>query len=356
MATKTKIEWADSTLNLWWGCTEVSPACDNCYARTLANRYHKDKDLWSVNGDRMLVNWRKNLKKIAKEADGKPRTVFVQSMSDIFERPRNLVHWSGAKVTGDHFGFDDPLTQYSTATVRDQFYEEIRKYPNLIFLLLTKRIGNVYTKVPGWWWDEGKWPDNVWVGITVVNQKEADRDIPKLLELPCRKFLSMEPLQGPVDFDNMRCENCGHIGEAKWVQPTGPDDYLDGAEPYCPKCGSSSWGSMLKGIDWVIVGGESGHGARPMREDWAYMISGQCHEEGVPFHFKQWGEYLEVDWIDPVDGYLDCNDEFRKVSPRKPMTYGYQKESYFQKVGTKNSGRKLGGKEYNATPHTILNE
>ena len=116
----------------------------------------------------------------------------------------------------------------------------------------------------------GQPPSNVWLGATIVNQAEAERDIPKLLDVPAAvRFLSMEPLLGPVSFEGM------------WVNHANPAMHEN----------------VLEALDWVIVGGESGPGARPMHPDWATSLRYQCEAAGVPFLFKQWG-----DWREPLDG------------------------------------------------------
>ena len=133
---------------------------------------------------------------------------------------------------------------------RDDLWRLIEATPHLDWLLLTKRVGNVQHQV---WprWTQAGFPPNVWLGITVVNQAEADRDIPKLMRLPAAiRWLSMEPLLEAV---NLR----EHLGEV--------------------------------GPDWVIAGGESGHGARPLALAWVRDLRHQCDAAGVPYFFKQWG-------------------------------------------------------------------
>jgi protein gp37 len=233
----TNIEWTDHTFNPWMGCTKVSPGCDHCYAeRDMDHRLKRVQ--WGPQGERVRTvpaNWRKPVAWNANHelfyaTHGRRQRVFCASLADVFD---NAV---------------DPAWR------RDMF-ALIEATPNLDWLLLTKRIGNVRSMVPVSWVTKG-WPGNVWLGSSIVNQGEADRDIPKLLALPARvRFLSMEPLLGPVD---LRFR----------IQPAfqGP-------------------------VDWVIVGGESGPQARPMHPDWARSLRDQCAAAGVPFLFKQWGEW-----------------------------------------------------------------
>lgn len=130
-------------------------------------------------------------------------------------------------------------------------------------------------------------PDNVWLGATIVDQAEADRDIPKLLAVPARvRFLSMEPLLGPVD-----------LGRPM----PGPDLDQGGGAKIC-----QPW-MIQSGIDWVIVGGESGRGARPMHPDWARSLRDQCAAAGVPFLFKQWGEWKPISQMDETRSLYRSN-------------------------------------------------
>jgi protein gp37 len=241
MSENSKIEWTHHTFNPWWGCSKVSPACDNCYAEREAKRFNGDRMLWGVHADRREFgdkHWIDPVKWNAKASEaGERRRVFCASMADVFDKNAPI----GA---------------------RERLWKLIEETPNLDWLLLTKRIGNVQEMIPIRWLAE--LPRNIWLGITVINQEEADRDIPKLLRVPAAvRFLSMEPLLGPVDL---------------WK-------YFD----------HGSKGSWKYGLDWVIVGGESGPEARPMHPDWARSLRDQCGAAGVPFLFKQWGEWISAD-------------------------------------------------------------
>ena len=249
MSANTKIEWADHTFNPWMGCQKVSPACDHCYAEV--NTAVRALGVqWGPGSERRRTsdaNWKLPLRWNAEAArQGIRYRVFCASLADVFD---NAVppQW------------------------RQDLFELIKATPNLDWLLLTKRIGNVPAMVsiiPGWI------PPNVWIGATICNQEEADRDIPKLLQVPAAKrFLSMEPLLGPVSLRWLPAwpENA----PTKAMNPAGNTNEYDG----------------LRRLDWVIVGGESGHYARPMHPDWARSLRDQCQAAGVPFMFKQWGEW-----------------------------------------------------------------
>lgn len=237
MAEITEISWAHSTFNPWIGCTRVSPGCDRCYAAELMEvRYGRVK--WGPGEPRArtsLANWKQPLawNRKAKES-GKPHRVFCASLADVFDN----------EVPGQW---------------RHDLWELIHETPHLTWLLLTKRIGNAEQPMT---WRYLSWPPNVWLGITVVNQAEADRDIPKLLQIPATKrWLSCEPLLGPISFEGL------------WVPHENPAIH-------------ENW---LEALDWVIVGGESGHGARTMEAQWARDLRDQCDAVGTAFHFKQWG-------------------------------------------------------------------
>ena len=230
MGETTAIEWTDHTFNPWWGCTRVSAACDHCYAETLAHRL--GMDLWGKGSERRMFgdkHWSEPLKWNAKAAKaGTPARVFCASMADVFE--------AGA-------GPD-------VSAARTRLFELIEVTPWLTWLLLTKRPENARLMCAMWGDD---WPANVWLGTTVENQRYANIRIPHLLRNGAKtRFLSCEPLLGPVEL--------------------GIGDHRDG-------------------IDWIIAGGESGHGARPMNPSWVRSLRDECAQAGVPFLFKQWGEH-----------------------------------------------------------------
>lgn len=279
MSDATAIEWADSTFNPWIGCTRIGPGCDHCYAEADFD-HRRHRVTW---GPRQLrsrtsaANWKRPLQWESLHAEffskhGRHRRVFCASLADVFD------HEVPAEWRADLFSL-------------------IEKTPNLIWMLLTKRIGNVASMVEeatdmidygeGWqsMWGQGVWPDNVWLGATICNQEEADRDIPKLLGIPAHvRFLSMEPLLGPVDLTRLPEETCA--SECCGMQR------LDTLSGYSVCDLSEEVFNEGERIDWVIVGGESGPKARPMHPDWVRSLRAQCAAAGVPFFFKQWGEWL----------------------------------------------------------------
>ena len=277
MAENTKIEWANHTFNPWIGCTKVGPGCDNCYAeadfdkrrhvvswgagqprkRTAASTWALPAR-WNAEAERLGVRYR----------------VFCASLADVFDN-EVPVQW------------------------RRDLFDLIAATPHLDWLLVTKRIGNARRLYGEAYLDSARaWPENVWIGATVTNQAEADRDIPKLLEVPARvRFLSMEPLLGPVELNGHEHTLAPGLGEGiDWL--TGntsqySDIFGGSAMPWLDR----DWKSFPEDyeeprIHWVIVGGESGPNARPMHPDWARSLRDQCVAAGVPFLFKQWGEWI----------------------------------------------------------------
>lgn len=370
---ETKIEWtatyhADGTVtpgytaNLWWGCVEVHSGCNRCYARVLDKRYGGNH--WGARSSRRaiasvwsdLARWQRQA-----AAAGRVDKVFCGSMMDIFERSRPLVDKDG-----------NPL-EMTTGELRRRLFEEvIPQSPNLLFLLLTKRPQNIRRLIPERWKAEP--PANVMYGYSAVNQETADRGIPHLLRVPGRRFLSCEPLLGPIDLRHIHDRKEQTYYDALNRSRFDYIWYVNGMG----KVGVSA--PIPHGIDWVICGGESGHGARPMHPQWARELRDQCVEAHVPFHFKQWGHHIPKTQIaDLVDGRWVTRQEWRPVvyggskgSPwgllRYDGTYlpettpwnGRQEDpqrdyevTVFE-VGKKAAGRLLDNREWNESPKPFL--
>lgn len=331
MAEKTEISWSDATFNPWWGCIEVSPACDNCYAREWA-KFTGFPDIWGpadVAGRRFLTDkyWAQPLKWNADaEKAGERKRVFCASMADVFER-------------------NDALDPH-----RARLWGLITATPWLDWLLLTKRPQEITRMVPQAWLE---WPPfNVWYGTTVENQHYANLRIPILLNVPAAKrFLSMEPLLGPVNL----------VNDAEIAY--GPEGGVIGAgNPSYWLTGRAYWGDpdpttnlrprkIGARIDWVITGGESGKGSRPAHPDWYRSLRDQCAAAGVPFHFKQWGNWAP----EYVANSVKAAKTALHVTPSgstQPACVGARPCDgvTVQNVGKKAAGRLLDGVEHNAFP------
>ena len=256
MGRDTGIEWADHTFNAWWGCEKVSPACRDCYAETFADRFPKTRGLWGAEAPRKIASentWREPEKwfEDAVEA-GVQRRVFCASMGDVFEDRPDLIAPRARLVD---------LAWRTVARGSD---------PGLVWMFLTKRPENVKRLLAdtslGPLVDGAPLTDRpdaqFWFGATAENEEMLDVRAPHLAAIRCRvRFVSSEPLLGPLDF----CSGC-------------------------PGCGTQ--GCVFRRIDWVIAGGESGNRARPAHPDWFRSIRNQCAAAGVPFFFKQWGEWV----------------------------------------------------------------
>lgn len=238
MGTNTTIPWAHHTFNPWWGCVKIRPGCANCYAEKLDNRFGSH---WGRYERRRFFGgshwgepraWNRKAEKA-----GERHRVFCGSMCDVFEQL--LV------------GHPDRETMHGA---RLRLFSLILETPNLDWFLLTKRAENISDMLPS------QYLPNVWLGVTAENQAAADEQIPILLSVPASvRFVSYEPAIGPIDFGPFLS--------------VAADRGRDGA--------------MNLGVDWLIAGAESGHGARLMDEGWMRSARDQCVWSKTPFFYKQ---------------------------------------------------------------------
>lgn len=229
MGETTGISWCDHTFNAWWGCTKVSPACDRCYAETWAKR--TGFKIWGQDAERRFFG-DKHWNELIRWDNAAAR-----------DGVKRKVFWNSMS---DFMEDRRDLDRW-----REQAFGYMRVTNNLTHLLLTKRPQN-YRRFLPLSWQRGEMPGNIWCGTTVETDAYYWR-VDALGEIPASvRWLSIEPMLGPM----------------------------------------SKLYELLGGIGWVIVGGESGHGARPMHEHWAMDIRDQCVAAGVKFHFKQWGAWV----------------------------------------------------------------
>jgi protein gp37 len=248
MSTNSKIQWTDHTFNPWIGCAKVSAGCKHCYAEQLMDTRY-GRVTWGEKGTRVrtMQPWRDVFRWQAQAVrEGRRFSVFTASLADIFEDRPELALW------------------------RNEVWDLVHRCDRLDFQLLTKRPQNVMRMVPPSW--HTRWPTNAWLGTSVEDQAAADERIPHLLRCPAAvRFISAEPLLGPVDLRN-------------WLRSSPSSAYLSGKVtadmPAWTRIGSTA-------LDWVIVGGESGPGARPMQNEWAQSLVDQCKAAGVAAFVKQ---------------------------------------------------------------------
>ncbi len=284
------IGWCDDTINPIVGCSKCSPGCQNCYAEKFAARLAKnpktakkyagvvdENGKW--NGSvRYHVSWYEQLPK-------KPKRIFLNSMSDFFHP---------AVIEEDLHEILDLIVKFGCQHT---------------FLVLTKRPERARDMLAC-----RALPPNVWLGVTVCNQEEADAKIPVLLQIPAAKrFISIEPMLGQVD---LAC--CLKMEERHYQ-----GDSMSGFTDHNPL------------LHWVICGGETGPGARPMHPEWARSLRGQCQSAGVPFYFKGWGGWMPCDngayqrhmgtWVNKrfVNGIGDTLDSSLNMSRINAKVFGH---------------------------------
>lgn len=304
------IAWTDETWNPVRGCSRVSDGCRNCYAETMAARFCGAGQPYEGTINPETKRWNGTVRLVPEKLTvpllwSRPRMVFVNSMSDLFHEdvPDEFIDQVFAVMA---------LAQQHTFEVLTKRPERMLEY--------FQNIGGTSRKD----WvamqmcrikcssaiQQFDWPlNNVWLGVTVENQEAADERIPLLLQTPAAvRWVSIEPLLGPVDLSYA-------FGTGKGSCPM----HLAGVAPE---------GLRPKGehhLHWVVVGGESGTNARPLHPDWARSLRDQCYAAGVPFLFKQWGEFAP----DPDLMRANCKD--------------WSAEACMVRVGKKAAGRLLDG-------------
>lgn len=299
MGGQTSIEWTDHTFNPWIGCQAVSGACDHCYAETLVQRWGGD---FSTRRRTAPLNWRQPLLWNRKaQAAGVRGRVFCASLADVFD---NQV---------------PPEWRYD-------LWDLIRVTPWLDWQLLTKRPMNILRMLPPDW--GLGWP-NVWLGTTAEDQDQLALRAWSLALIPTAfRFLSYEPALGPVNTRNVT----NRLGTA-WDSLSGRILQREGAAP-----------AAVGAISWVICGGESGPRSRPMHPVWARSLRDQCAAAGVPFFFKQWGDWQpEPD----VQNWAYRSDQIHFWSARRP---GPVDQDASVRVGKKTAGGLLDGLQHRNFP------
>ena len=318
MSDNSAIEWTDATWNPVTGCDEVSPGCDHCYAKTLAERFRGAPGHYFEQGFDVVLRpdklglplkWRK------------PKKVFVNSMSDLFHKdvPDDYIARVFAVMAAT------PQHTYQILTKRHGRMRSLlgrQEFIDAVWYARAELTGEDID-APATWWPG--WPlPNAWLGVSVEDQQRADLRIPALLMTPAAvRFLSCEPLLGPVDLTRVAFTAGGgsHL------------DVVHGRHGV-----PDVWSTGAQRVDWVIAGGESGRGARPMHPDWVRSLRDQCVSGGVPFHFKQWGEWAPRCTL-ALCGHTCSCDGVNASHPAEPL-----------RVGKKRAGRELDGRTWDEFP------
>lgn len=393
MAENSGIEWTTHTFNPWRGCAKIAPGCANCYADTMSKRSPRTLGIWGPNGTRVVASeamWREPVKwnreaacNIRFDATSTRPRVFCASLADVFEDWQSPMQDASGLVVGacdrcGKWGRDAEnswssccahrLNPVTIDDVRARLFALIDATPNLDWLLLTKRPENIRRMWPRRCDCKVKPGDihsalcrirsgnlsdhyrpNVWLGTSVATQEDAEQNIPHLLN--CRDlspvlFVSAEPLLGDLGEDfikRVKCPRC----EDGMVDITG-DGGLDFFGPRCTLCNGKGWG-----IDWLIVGGESGPNARPMHPSWVRSLRDQCAAAGVPFLMKQWGEWAEAS---QVEGGVDCMAKIQAIHPSGKLYKNSDTVPHgegvavIHRVGKKAAGRTLDGQIHDGYP------
>lgn len=331
MSDKSKIEWTDATWNPIRGCSRVSEGCRHCYAERIAARFSKPGQPYAGLAEMVVIaddrgigvndaRWTGEVRFIPELLDQplrwkRPRKIFVNSMSDLFH-------------------------EKLTARMINEVFAAMLVCPQHTFQVLTKRPGRMKAYLssvgardiepemaklrPGYGRLDLPWR-NIWLGVSVEDQKTADERIPLLLATPAAvRWVSYEPALGPVDF-------------RRWLYPRCPcgqradcDRHEDPPKPP---------------LDWIVAGGESGPGARPAHPDWFRSALADCEAAGVPFFFKQWGEWLHASQMNGAftDAQLDSLSF-------KTVCRGIGPVELFFRVGKKRAGHLLDGTAWQEFP------
>lgn len=352
----TKIEWATDTWNPITGCTKISEACQNCYAERMSKRlagrcgYPEGEPFRvTLHPDKLdqPMRWKK------------PRMIFVCSMGDLFHEDVPFEYISQVFDVMCSWRWPNKEAEWSGDA-------SLLEDPGHTFMVLTKRP----ERIPEWlswlglYWPgdspvninleaEGHFGKHIWFGVTAENQARADERIPMLLQIPAAKrFVSVEPMLGPMDLEI-------------WGQYEHPDNEGYGVD-------------AIKCLDWIICGGETGPGARPMHPDWVRSLRDQCQAAGVPFFFKSWGDWAPGTWMADSESdmtitvnndlYYDLEKLFDSYSEDKRDNWA-QKNFYtlsstgiwcdpltcyrgecMVRVGKKYAGRQLDGQTWEQRP------
>jgi protein gp37 len=363
VTTTTKIEWADKTWSPVIGCDRVSPGCDSCYAIGTAriresNPHPKVAEAFAGTTERNEdgIDWTGKVNLLADRLTAplrwkKPRKVFVNSLSDLFhdQVPDDFIAQVFAVMAST------PQHTYQVLTKRHGRMRSLLGSDSFRLLVKEFYAGmKLDGLLPGRPLVINVWPlRNVWLGVSVENQRWADIRVPALMDTPAAvRFLSCEPLLGPVDLTRWlrSVPDCGHV-----TPEDGTCGHPAAVTPECHRwadCPARPRLNDWHGLDWVIAGGESGPRARPMHPVWVRRMRDECDIAGVPFFFKQWGEWSEADNPSVANGR---HLKYRRHMLREDGTAaqpldGGPRAACMERVGKRAAGRLLDGRTHDAFP------
>lgn len=351
MADNTKIEWADATVNAVNGCSVISPGCTNCYAMKQAHRFPIRQGLTRKTNGGMVWTGEVRLSEtqlLLPLRWKRPRRIFWNAHGDLFHDavPDEWIDslFAVCALTPQHRHLI--LTKRSKR-MREYMEQSSGRIADAIQPLRTdnnRSVGPVPHVLPGRLW----WPlPNVWLGVSVEDQARADERIPDLLATPAAvRWLSCEPLLGPVNLNHVKMvdyvtEGGGSVqGWESALNGKRFDEWSDGDSDGWPK------------LDWIVAGGESGPGSRPMHPDWARSLRDQCASAGVPFFFKQWGEWCPSQGTDCDVGRWSSEEvRYDGYDWRGAMSSGeVPLYDTMNRVGKARAGRLLDGRLHDDFP------
>lgn len=337
MGQKTGIEWTEATWNPVRGCSRVSEGCRNCYAERVAARFSGPGQAYE--GLARMTDagprWTGEVRLIKEHLEDplrwkRPRRIFVNSMSDLFHEKVSL------ETMTDIFEVMAKCPQH--------IFQVLTKRPDLMMTYMHSHIGVGVAYRLGKQKEPGFWPlPNVWMGVSVEDQKTADERIPLLLRTEAAvRWLSVEPLLGPIDLG--RAHPCGY-----YCDPDGDEFSHYDHDFWTPQINTA--------VKWVVVGGESGPNARPMHPRWARGLRDQCVAAGVAFFFKQHGEFIHEGqmYANPTGPELKVTNEaadeaLMRGTRLEDRAYQWPDKSLSYRVGKKAAGRLLDGRTWDEFP------
>jgi protein gp37 len=369
MSDGTGIEWSDATWNVVIGCDKVTEGCSNCYAIRTAHRFQQHPDpkvSGAYAGTEKDGEWTGQVNLLEDRLDmplrwTRPRRIFVNAQSDLFHK--NVPDEFIAKVFA-----------VMALAPQHQFQILTKRHGRMRSLLNNDRFHGAVAAAVKERWGRGNWTrraypifqdsykdrlvawplPNVWLGVSVEDQDTANLRIHALLDTPAAvRWLSCEPLLGPVDLTRVQPRRYGGPLYHDALRPVL--DSVDGRE-------------LMPRLDWIVVGGESGPGARPMHPAWARFLRDQCEGAGIPFLFKQWGEWATPEdsghrnsqvsakrWTYESVRFRPTGEHYSATADALDMVVGYSAPGMTSmlRVGKKKAGRVLDGQLHDGYPQDV---